>query len=223
MDSKQSALIERFQDSKLNQIRGNNDDNDDDVHSESEDDLLATLDDDDDDVMAKYRESRIQQLSKEFSKINDTVKSTNESELGNVILMESEKQVMDYVTSNEIVLVHFFQPNFAKCKLMNSQLDQLAEKHLELNVVKIKAENAPFLVVKLEIRVLPVVVIYRDAKVISRIVGFADLGSNPDSFTYEQLENYMAWKNVISRKTISYKHIRSNKKEESDDDFDYFE
>lgn len=115
MDQKQSELVEKYQESKLRkQIK------DDEVHeSESDDDLLELLEDDE--AISKYREARIQQLSTEFKRIDDEETERNGS-LGSVIEISDEKQIMEIVTNSELTLVHFYQPEFDKCKIMNSRL-----------------------------------------------------------------------------------------------------
>mmetsp|Transcript_8730 Transcript_8730/g.8644 ORF Transcript_8730/g.8644 Transcript_8730/m.8644 type:complete len:127 (+) Transcript_8730:127-507(+) len=115
MDQKQSELVEKYQESKLRkQI------NDDEAHdSESEDDLLELLEDDT--VLSKYREARIQELSKEFKRIDNEEIERNGS-LGSVIEINDEKLIMEIVTNSELTLVHFYQPEFDKCKIMNSRL-----------------------------------------------------------------------------------------------------
>lgn len=115
MDQKQSELVERYQDSKLRKQL-----NEDEGHeSESDDDLLELLEDDE--ANSKYRESRIQQLSKEFKRIDDA-ETNNHGNLGSVISMEDERKIMDIVTNTELVLIHFYQPEFDKCKIMNNRL-----------------------------------------------------------------------------------------------------
>lgn len=106
MDSKQSELVEKYQESRLN-----NDDVDD-------DELLELLDEDDS-VLQQYREARIQQLSKEFNKIKD---ATSSMDFGNVIDIDNEKELMESITKSEYSLVHFYQPNFQKCKVMTQRL-----------------------------------------------------------------------------------------------------
>ncbi|KAK6455326.1 thioredoxin-like protein [Scheffersomyces xylosifermentans] len=224
MDKKQAELVERYQESKLQNARNDTANGDDeDVQSESDDDLLELLGEEDDDLqgtMSQYREARIQQLSKEFKLINDTVKNTNDSELGYVISIDDEKEVMQFVTANALVILHFYQPNFAKCAVMNERLDQLAEKHLTLRVVRIQAEKAPFLVTKLGIKVLPFVAIYKNGNEIDRLVGFEKLGNNPNAFSYEELETYLMLKQIIARKSVNRATIRSKKASYDDDEDD---
>lgn len=120
MDQKQSELVERYQESKLvKQL-----DKDDNYESESDDELLELLEEDD--QLAKYREARIQQLSKEFKKI-DRTEAEGDGPLGSVIDIKEEKEIMEIVTHSEVALVHFYQPEFTKCEIMNKRLSVCIE------------------------------------------------------------------------------------------------
>lgn len=106
MDSKQSEIVEKYQEQRLKS---------DDV----DDDELLELLDEDDSALQQYREARIQQLSKEFNKIKD---ATSSMEFGNVVDVDNERELMDAIAKSEYALVHFYQPNFEKCKIMTNRL-----------------------------------------------------------------------------------------------------
>jgi len=84
-------------------------------------------------------------------------------------------------------------------------------------------ENAPFLVTKLKVQVLPCVLAFVDGKSVDRIVGFEGLGYTPDTFTTKDLEARLLSSGVIQRaKTtgdVGVKFgVKKERKEESDDD-----
>lgn len=212
MDSKQSELIEKYQESILKQQDNQNDEGNDEI----DDDELLDLLDDDDAILSQYRESRIQQLTKEFKKI-DELSSDN---LGAIEDYTDEKALMEVVTKSETVIIHFYQPNFTKCNKMNEKLKLLAEKHLTLKILSIKAETATFLVEKLKIKVLPFVVIYKNGKEFDRLVGFEKLGNNPNDFTYDSLESYLIRTGVINRKSIKFTSTRTSSFNNNDNDND---
>jgi hypothetical protein len=60
-------------------------------------------------------------------------------------------------------------------------------------------ENAPFLVTKLKIQVLPCVLSFIDGVSVDRIVGFEGLGYTPDNFTTKDLEARLLASGVIQR------------------------
>lgn len=220
MDQRQAALVEKYQDSKLTKVSNKNNRVDDDEYiSESDDDLLELLEEDD--VLSKYRDARILELTKEFHRIDDNVADANDDELGYIVNVEDERSVMEIVTNNEMVLVHFYQPNFEKCSIMNQRLAHIAEKHLGVKVVKILATNAPFLATRLNIRVLPFVVIYKNGKELDRLVGFEKLGNDVNTFTIEALEQHLFLIKVINRRTINFGSVRSKQHVlDEDDDLD---
>lgn len=75
----------------------------------------------------------------------------------------------------------------------------MAPKHFDTRIISINVENAPFLVVKLKIQVLPCVLCFIDGVSSDRIVGFEGLGYKPDSFTLQELENRLLNAGVLLR------------------------
>ena len=63
--------------------------------------------------------------------------------------------------------------------------------------MKINAEKCPFLTQRLKIRVIPTLLITRDAKTVDYIVGFDDLGGK-DDFSTEMMEWRIAKADVIN-------------------------
>jgi thioredoxin-like negative regulator of GroEL len=88
-------------------------------------------------------------------------------------------------------------------------------------------ENAPFLVTKLRVQVLPCVLAFVDGVSVDRIVGFEGLGYTQDTFTTKDLEARLLNSGVIQRaKTTSDAGgvklgVKAPKKGESDDDDDW--
>jgi len=76
---------------------------------------------------------------------------------------------------------------------------KLATKHTDTRFLKIDVDNAPFLVVKLKIQVLPCVISFIKGQIVDRIIGFEGLGYKPDSFTAKELETRLLGSGVILR------------------------
>lgn len=222
MDVQQATLIEKYQKSKLSEALANDKDiNDRDTDEEDLLDILQELEDEDDSTIL-YREQRLEQLKKEFKRI-DRVAAEEGNNVGAIEFVEDEKTVMNIVTKGEVVVIHFHQPSFPKCKLMNEALSILAEKHMKIKVLAIKAENALFLVAKLNIKVLPFVLVYKNSQEITRIVGFEGLGPDPSKISWDALEQRLLVAGAIDRKTINTSRYQSQDKEpcaeDSDDDW----
>ena len=153
--------------------------------SDDEDALIAELEEDDDNgAFSALREKRLQQLHAEMSR----AKTLKETQHGTYMEIKDEKQLMEITTSTKLCVVHFMKPDFNRCRIMDEKLQILAEKHFDTRFVSINVENAPFLVVKLEIQVLPCVIAFIDGVGKDRIIGFEGIGYRPDTFTAAELE-----------------------------------
>ena len=71
-------------------------------------------------------------------------------------------------------------------------------KHFDTRVIKINVDNAPFLVTKLQVKVLPCVIAFIDGVGVDRIIGFEGLGLG-DNFTTKDLENRLLQSGVLVR------------------------
>ncbi|KAL6016078.1 hypothetical protein ACI3LX_003014 [Candidozyma auris] len=201
---------------------------DDEGSEEDLDLMLEELEKDYDESSAKYREQRLEELKKEFGKI-DRAAAERGSELGNVSFVSAEKELMDLVMKSEVCMVHFYQPEFSRCELMNERLAVLAEKHVDVGIFAIQASQAPFLVTKLKIKVLPVVVAYKNGKEVARLVGFEGLSTNGTDFSVEALESWMFRERVISKRSLTFaskpgtvRSSNNNTNSDDDDDDDWY-
>ena len=100
LDSKVAALIDATRD----------DDSD-------EDALIAELENDDN--LDAFREQRLQQLHAEF----DKAKRLRAQEHGTYTEIKDEKALMDITTSTKLCVVHFFKPDFNRCRIMDTHLE----------------------------------------------------------------------------------------------------
>ena len=85
--------------------------------SDDEDALIAELEDDD--SLDAFREQRLQQLHAEYSR----AKQMRNSEHGTYSEIHDEKALMDVTTSTKLVVVHFFKPDFNRCRIMDTHLE----------------------------------------------------------------------------------------------------
>lgn len=86
-----------------------------------------------------------------------------------------------------------------------------------------KVDNAPFLVVKLKVQVLPCVLAFANGVSVDRIVGFEGLGYTEDTFTTKDLETRLLGAGVLQRARAvgeaSVKWgVKAQKKADSDDE-----
>lgn len=81
-------------------------------------------------------------------------------------LFTQEKEVLRITTSVKNCIVHFFHSDFRRCLIVDEHLEKLSQKHFKTKFAKIDVDNAPFLVTKLQIQVLPVILCFIDGIVV---------------------------------------------------------
>lgn len=149
--------------------------------------------------LANYREKRMQQISDHLRSVEKNVRDEG---YGEVETIESESTLMQVASKSKRAVVHFSLEKFEKCQYMDEKLKKLAEKHLTVKFVRINVENCPFLVAKLDIKVLPFVIGYKNGKEVVRIVGFAKLGNDPKGFPIEALSNLLTSTGIIDNSPL---------------------
>ncbi|KAH8149646.1 uncharacterized protein LAJ45_06277 [Morchella importuna] len=189
-------------------------------NDDKEDELLDELEADEA-ALDAFREKRMQQLHDEMMR----ARQMRDQAHGGYEESTSEKEVMDFTTSTKYTIIHFFHPDFRRCQIMDTHLSTLAPKHFDTRFARIHVENAPFLVERLKIVVLPCLISFIDGKSVDRIEGFAELG-NTDNFSTAMLENRLLACGVLQRaKTEDTGRITGGifktKVVESDDDDDW--
>lgn len=164
-------------------------------HEEDDEDaLIASLEDDN--SLDAFRERRVQQLHSEFARAGQMKAQGH----GCYTEIKDEKELMDITTTSaQLCVVHFFKPDFNRCLTMDEHLDTLAPRHYETRFLRINVDNAPFLVTKLNIKVLPVVMPFVDGVSNDRIVGFEGLGRGDGNFTTRDLEKRLLRAKVLVR------------------------
>ncbi|KAI5173200.1 hypothetical protein NEFER03_2160 [Nematocida sp. LUAm3] len=126
----------------------------------------------DEEIFNTYARKRMQELQKNLSlrEITDEallIKKTKESTL----------------------LVHFYDPNFPRCKEMTRALEELAPKYPSIEFLNARAINFPFITEKLEVTQLPYLASFTKSFFIGGIIGFQDIGE--DSLDVNLLKAYI--------------------------------
>lgn len=78
------------------------------------------------------------------------------------------------------VLVDFYAPWCAPCKMITPVVQQIAEENEQLTVVKINADNSQELMAQFGIRGLPTLLLLNDGQVIGTQVGAASVSQVKD-------------------------------------------
>lgn len=154
------------------------------------DELLALVDD------LRFREQRQRELEAEFAAARSNHTPALATFADEPLLMAAVQELP------RACVVCFFLPLFERCVLMRKRLGALAGRYPLVSFFEIDATKAPFLVTKLQVKVLPVVVVYAaDGSVMDRWVGFERLDPNPEGTLFREaaLEEALQALGVITR------------------------
>jgi len=113
----------------------------------------------------------------------------------------TEGDFLSEVTKSPRVVCHFFHREFIRCKIMDKHLKLLTPKYFDTKFICIDAENCPFFITKLAIKVLPCVILFRDGVATDRIIGFQELGG-VDDFTTKALESRLLKAGLLIPKKV---------------------
>lgn len=153
------------------------------VIEDAVDQELAKLDKMDEDDLERIRQRRLAELKEKASKKEEWLANGH----GIYSELPSERDFFDICKQSSNICVHFFRSTTMRCAIFDKHLTILASRHLECRFIKVDAEKSPFIVSRLGVRVLPTLILVKDEKVISRVIGFDDLGGH-DNFSTEMLE-----------------------------------
>jgi len=110
--------------------------------------------------------------------------------------LRDEKQWFEASRENERMVCHFYRGVTWRCQIVDRHLEKLAKMHIETKFCKINAENCPFLAERLNIVLMPTIIMTKDNFCADRIEGFDELGGR-DDFTTEALEKRIAKQHIV--------------------------
>lgn len=183
------------------------------------------------DDLEELREKRLEQLKKYEQQKREWLQKGH----GQYNEVPGDKEFFAETRDSPRLVCHFYRDSTFRCKIVDKHLALLAPKHVETKFLKVNAERCHFLIDKLNIRVLPTILLVKDGKFVDRIIGFDDLGGH-DEFTTDMMEWRIARAGVInysgdlsgppgqaakkSGTTILKKSIRSRRDMDEDEDSD---
>ncbi|CAI4055611.1 hypothetical protein N7582_000384 [Saccharomyces uvarum] len=164
---------------------------------ENLEEILAELDkelDEDHEFLSAYRSERLQEISDHLKQVK---KNVQDDGYGKLQYIDNEADAIKICTKTNMVVIHFELESFGKCQYMNEKLEILARRHLTTRFIKVNVGTCPFLVNKLNVKVLPFVLGYKNGLEKVRYVGFSRLGNDPNGFDIKRLEESLALAGVI--------------------------
>ena len=94
------------------------------------------------------------------------------------MLIHLEKgQDFKSLTQNGVTLVDFFATWCGPCRMLSPELEKLAEKRTDINVIKVDVDEFGELAALYNVRVVPTLVLLKDGANISVSSGFKPLAS----------------------------------------------
>ena len=181
-------------------------------------DDLEELDSEEERIMQQELEKRRKTAESKREELSKKIKNEKYGNYTEII----ETEFLDTLLKAERAVCHFYHKDFERCKIIDKHLQIIAQNHRETLFVKINAEKTPFFTAKLNVRVLPTIILFIKGKAVHRFIGFQDFGMN-DDFPTINLSRQLVLFKMIEPKTKAEKgevNIKRGKKDDSDDEND---
>lgn len=172
-----------FKDKENNDGEDANDDDDD--SDDEYDDLLN----DNDAELEMIRNRRIAQLRAIQAKAAEHKALGH----GDVRTITQDEFLPECTGKSEFVAVHFFHKEFERCKIMDHHLKIVAAQHLGCKFLRLDAEKSPFFVHKLQIKMLPALIVFQEGQALDRLHGFEGLAVDPSEPDKWHTGRLMQW------------------------------
>ena len=167
MDAQQAVLEEQYLDGGPDQRKVDMD--------ESDEDPDFAMTEEEEKMMRRMKEDKIAAAREEYTEQRENVIRGHGTYTEIV-----EQEFLPTVTETDYVVVAFFHKDFERCKIVDMHLHKICRSHQETRFVRLDAEKSPFFIQKLQIQVLPTLVLFENGVAIDRIVGFEELGGEDD-------------------------------------------
>ena len=88
-----------------------------------------------------------------------------------VIKITSENFKSEVLESSQKVLIDFYADWCDPCKMIGPVVEEIAEEHSDVKVVKIDVDNAEDIAIKYQIMSIPTLVVVKDGQEVNRSIG----------------------------------------------------
>jgi len=135
-----------------------------------------------DEELEKLREARVNRMKK-ARRAKEIL-----HRLGHGTYRECDQQAFfDLTRRSPRVVVHFWRPSSFRCDIMHKHMRDIARMHTECLFISVNVEKAPFLVEKLNIRVLPSLKLIKKGEIFHTMFGFEEFGGTDDFKTKDMV------------------------------------
>lgn len=112
--------------------------------------------------------------------------------------LQNEKDWFEASKNSPLMVTHFYRPATWRCEIIDKHLSAMSKNkdYIRTRFVKINAENCQFLATRLNIVLLPTLIMTKNNFTHDRIEGFDELGGY-DEFPLEVLERRLAKNGMI--------------------------
>jgi thiol-disulfide isomerase/thioredoxin len=142
---------------------------------------LASIENLDEDDFEALRQRRKLELQKKMRQEQDWRQLGH----GRYLEVADTKDFFNSAKKSQRVIAHFYRGVTPRCQIVDAHFEKLAAKHVETRFLKIDAEKNPFLVERLEVIVLPTIVLIKDGRTEHSIRGFDEFGGTDDFSTQD--------------------------------------
>ena len=149
------------------------------MQEEALDQKLKEMDNMDEDDYEVIRQKRLAQMKKQAEKKREWLSNGH----GRYMEIPDQAEFFNATKRSDRLIVHFYRPTTRYCEIVDAHFEKLCQKHVETRFVKINAEKSPYLVEKLNIFMMPTLVLIKDNQTVHHIRGFDEFGGQDDFST----------------------------------------
>lgn len=91
------------------------------------------------------------------------------------VIHANTQEFQELLSQNEVVFVDFFATWCGPCKMLAPIIEQLADKHPEVKVVKVDVDQEPSLAMQYQVQSIPTLITFKNGQPVQRQLGFMPL------------------------------------------------
>lgn len=91
------------------------------------------------------------------------------------VIHANTQEFQELLSQNEVVFVDFFATWCGPCKMLAPIIEELADKHPEVKVVKIDVDQEPSLAMQYQVQSIPTLITFKNGQPTQRQLGFMPL------------------------------------------------